>query len=207
MSTMFLDSQTRLLTLIVVGCKRVCTRWSSLGDQLPKGLGAGAGWFSLIYRLVRLDPYFRKNWHCRCVFNCIVYIIYTYKIHILLVYTISTVCRCTYVYLVRVCMYLAFPSVALGALGLLVGLTLHKCPPALARKHIFFNLGSWLCCSQHWILTKQLRPRKACHGQSLFPRSGDGRAWFWDHGTFGSWESPKQREQSFWAILYIYICI
>jgi len=73
---MFLDSQTRLLTLIVVGCKRVCTRWSSLGDQLPKGLGAGAGWFSLIYRLVRLDPYFRKNWHCRCVFNCIVYILY-----------------------------------------------------------------------------------------------------------------------------------
>ena len=114
MSTMFLDSQTRLLTLIVVGCKRVCTRWSSLGDQLPKGLGAGAGWFSLIYRLVRLDPYFRKNWHCRCVFNCIVCIyiiyVYTYKqtytyIHILLVYTISTVCICTYVYLVRVCVY------------------------------------------------------------------------------------------------------
>ena len=36
---------------------------------------------------------------------------------------------------------------------------------------------------------------------------GDGREWFWDHGTFGSWESPKQREQSFWAILYRHIYI
>ena len=97
--------------------------------------------------------------------------VYTYKqtytyIHILLVYTISTVCICTYVYLVRVCvcMYLAFPSVALG---LLVGLTLQLGPMALLPA---------LDIDQ----VQQLRPTKACHGQSLFPRG-------WSRVILGPW--------------------
>ena len=177
-----------------------------------------------------------------------------------------------------VCMYLAFPSVALG---LLVGLTLHKwcgthdcwqistsfanrfdfaslvhgslnvpiehhptirymvyngyykvmscdvqytqngtvtnpckrkppCPQSArllwhGNTH-FFQLGPMALLQPALDIdqVQRLRPTKACHGQSSFPRSGDGREY---HGTFGSWESAKQREQSFWAILYRHIYI
>ena len=148
MSTMFLDSQTRLLTLIVVGCKRVCTRWSSLGDQLPKGLGAGAGWFSLIYRLVRLDPYFRKNWHCRCVFNCIVCIyIYYICIHIqtnIYIYTYTTGIYYIYCMYMYICLFGACVCVCIWRFPVLLLASWWDWP---------CNLGPWLCC-QHWILTK-----------------------------------------------------
>ena len=150
MSTMFLDSQTRLLTLIVVGCKRVCTRWSSLGDQLPKGLGAGAGWFSLIYRLVRLDPYFRKNWHCRCVFNCIVCI----YIYIIYMYTHTNKHIHIYIYYWYI-LYLLYVYVHMSIWCVCVCVCIWRFPVLLLASWWDWpcNLGPWLCC-QHWILTK-----------------------------------------------------